>query len=250
MTGNKKSRRFDVSSIIKLQPTAEDDYADYTCEARHEALPPDMPLRITVQLSVLYPPGLPYIEGYTDGETIRRGQAVELVCRSRGGNPPAQLIWYKNDEQIRMAYRTAGRLSENVVTFKADASDNKAKYRCEASNIMSPAPLKADVQLTVFFAPSQVTISGPTEARLGETVPLTCTTQASNPPADIKWAIGGKQVRNATQRTVSAPEGGWITTSNTTAVMAPDQRSLVVLCHGLNKQLTENVVTTHTINVL
>lgn len=53
MTGNKKSRRFDVSSIIKLQPTAEDDYADYTCEARHEALPPDMPLRITVQLSVL-----------------------------------------------------------------------------------------------------------------------------------------------------------------------------------------------------
>uniref|UniRef100_A0A0A9W594 Nephrin n=2 Tax=Lygus hesperus TaxID=30085 RepID=A0A0A9W594_LYGHE len=250
VASNKKAKRFDVSSTIRLQPTAEDDYADYTCEARHEALPPDMPLRVTVQLSVLYPPGLPYIEGYTEGETIRRGQSVELVCRSRGGNPPAQLIWYKNGEQIRMAYRTAGRLSENVYSFKADASDNKAKYRCEASNIMSPAPLKAEVLLTVFFAPSQVTISGPTEARVGDTVPLTCTTQPSNPPADIKWAIGGRQVRNATQRTVSAPEGGWITTSNTSAVMAPEQRSLVVLCHGLNKQLTENVVTTHTINVL
>lgn len=48
-----------------------------------------------------------------------------------------------------MAYRTAGRLSENIYTFTADASDNKAKYRCEASNIMSPEPLKAEVNLTV-----------------------------------------------------------------------------------------------------
>lgn len=95
------------------------------------------------------PPGAPYIEGYTEGETIRRGQTVELVCRSRGGNPPAQLIWYKNGEQIRMAYRTAGRLSENVYTFTADASDNKARYKCEASNIMSKSPLKAEIDMTV-----------------------------------------------------------------------------------------------------
>ena len=51
------------------------------------------------------PPGAPYIEGYTQGETLRRGQTVELSCRSRGGNPPAQLIWYKNGAQVRMAYR-------------------------------------------------------------------------------------------------------------------------------------------------
>ena len=95
-----------------------------------------------------------------------------------------------------------------------------------------------------------MTISGPTEARVGEVVPLTCTTASSNPPADIKWSIGGKQVRNATQRTVSASGGGWITTSNTTALIAPEQRSIVVLCHGINKQLTENIVSTHTINVL
>jgi len=30
----------------------------------------------------------------------------------------------------------------------------------------------------------------------------------------------------------------------------PNKRSLVVICHGLNMQLTENVVSTHTINVL
>lgn len=51
------------------------------------------------------PPGPPYIEGYTQGETLRRGQTVELICRSRGGNPPAQLIWYKNNTQVQMGYR-------------------------------------------------------------------------------------------------------------------------------------------------
>nr|CAD7460983.1 unnamed protein product [Timema tahoe] len=245
-----KAKRYNVLSRITLQPTAEDDYADYTCEARHEALPSDMPMRVTVQLSVLYPPGVPYIEGYTEGETIRRGQTVELVCRSRGGNPPAQLIWYKNGEQIRMAYRTAGRLSENVYTFTADASDNKAHYRCEASNVMSPAPLKTEIELTVLFAPAQVSISGPTEARVGDSVPLTCTTANSNPPAEVKWMVAGRHIRNATSRTVVSPEGGWVTTSNITAMVGPNRRSLVVICHGLNMQLTENVVSTHTINVL
>ncbi|KAK9885754.1 hypothetical protein WA026_013625 [Henosepilachna vigintioctopunctata] len=207
-------------------------------------------MKASVQLSVLYPPGMPYIEGYTDGETIRRGQSVELVCRSRGGNPPAQLIWYKNGEQIRMAYRTAGRVSENVYAFTAEASDNKARYKCEANNIMSKVPLKVHVDMTVLFSPSHVTISGPTEARVGDPVPLTCTTANSNPPAEIKWMVAGRQVRNATSRTVISPEGGWITTSNITAVVEPNRRSLVVICHGLNMQLTENVVSTHTINVL
>lgn len=44
--------------------------------------------------------------------------------------------------------------------------------------------------------------------------------------------------------------GGWITVSNITAVIEPNKRSLVVVCHGLNMQLTENVVSTHTVNVL
>lgn len=48
-----------------------------------------------------------------------------------------------------MAYRTAGRVSENVYTFTADASDNKARYKCEASNIMSKSPLKAEVDMSV-----------------------------------------------------------------------------------------------------
>ncbi|CAH2062031.1 unnamed protein product, partial [Iphiclides podalirius] len=248
--GNPKLTRFTTISRVHFKATADDDYADFTCEARHEALQRDVPMRSTVQLSVLYPPGAPYIEGYAEGETVRRGQSLELVCRSRGGNPPAQLIWYKNGEQIRMAYRTSGRMSENVLSFKADASDNKARYTCEAKNVMISNTLKAEIDLTVLFAPAHVTISGPSEARVGDPVPLSCSTAPSNPAADVKWVVLGKHHKEASNRTVISPEGGWITTSNITVVVEPNKRSIVVVCHGINAQLTENVVSTHTINVL
>lgn len=45
--------------------------------------------------------------------------------------------------------RTSGRISENIYSFTAEANDNKARFRCEASNIMSQTPLKAEVDLTV-----------------------------------------------------------------------------------------------------
>lgn len=44
--------------------------------------------------------------------------------------------------------------------------------------------------------------------------------------------------------------GGWITTSNLTATVEPNKRSMVVICHGINMQLTENTISTHTVNVL
>ncbi|XP_053676889.1 nephrin-like [Anopheles nili] len=249
-TAETEDHRYTVTSKLRLRPTAEDDYVDYTCHARHQAIPEDHPMQATVQLSVLYPPGAPYIEGYVPGEVIRRGQHVQLVCRSRGGNPPAQLIWYKNGNQARMAYRTTDRLSENIYSFVAEATDNKARLRCEANNNMALKILKTEITLNVLFAPSQVIVSGPSEARVGDSVPLQCQTTASNPAADIKWVVNGKQVANATSKVVPSPEGGWVTTSNITAIVESNKRSLVAICHGVNMQLPENVQSTHTVNVL
>lgn len=52
-SGERKISRYDTISRILLKPTAEDDHAEYSCEARHEALSSDLPMRTTVQLSVL-----------------------------------------------------------------------------------------------------------------------------------------------------------------------------------------------------
>lgn len=95
------------------------------------------------------PPGPPFFEGYSQGETLRRGQQVQIACRSRGGNPAAQLVWYRNGEIINSPQRTSGRLSENIYKFTANESDNDANLVCEAKNLLSTTPLRANLNLTV-----------------------------------------------------------------------------------------------------
>ncbi|XP_012277554.1 nephrin isoform X2 [Orussus abietinus] len=247
---NRKLLKYDTYSNITITPTAQDDKANYICEAVHPAIPVDKPMRTTVRLSVLYPPSQPQIEGYNEGETVRRGQTVDLVCLSRGGNPSAQVVWWKNNEQIKSTYFTEGKTSKNILSFQAKAEDNKARYTCEASNVMSTTPMSVYVDLTVLFAPEGVTISGPTEARANEQVQLTCTTKNSNPVATIRWVIDDRTVENSTSREMPAPEGGWITSSSVNVTISKEARSVVVLCHAFNVQLQENVVGTHTISVI
>ncbi|XP_034175874.1 sticks and stones isoform X1 [Osmia lignaria lignaria] len=248
---NKKELlKYDTHGSITIIPTADDNDMDYTCEANHPAIPIDMPLRATIKLSVFYPPGMPYIEGYTEGETVKRGQQLELTCRSRGGNPPAQIVWYRNDEKVSTRSRDERTFSENVLSIIAKAEDNKARYRCEVSNIMSVEPMKVHVDLTVLFAPSGVIITGPTEAKADEQVVITCATENSNPAADIKWTVDGHNFESNASRTEPAPQGGWITTSNVTFNISRTSRSIVVICAASNVKLTENVVRTHTITVI
>jgi len=94
-------------------------------------------------------PGAPQILGYVEGETIKENQSMTLTCVSRGGNPLAELIWYKNDVRIDSSYATVGKESRNDVTFIANTKDNLSRFRCEATNLMSPRPKIADVVLTV-----------------------------------------------------------------------------------------------------
>ena len=77
------------------------------------------------------------------------GQTVSLVCESYGGNPLATIIWYKNGQRIDHSYTTMGSKSKNVLRFVAGPDDNKAKYRCEASNSMLASPLVAEVVMSV-----------------------------------------------------------------------------------------------------
>lgn len=53
VTESEHGKRFTVTSRLRLKPTSADDYMEYSCQARHKALTPDMPMRSTVQLSVL-----------------------------------------------------------------------------------------------------------------------------------------------------------------------------------------------------
>lgn len=53
----------------------------------------------------LDPPGVPHIEGYTEGDNLVNGKTVKLRCVSKVGNPPTQLSWYRNNQLILNEYR-------------------------------------------------------------------------------------------------------------------------------------------------
>ncbi|KAG8196719.1 hypothetical protein JTE90_023227 [Oedothorax gibbosus] len=235
-------------STITLTPTHDDNRALYSCEAVHKAL--SKPMISYIELSVLFPPGPPEIEGYQEGETVRMGDTLTLACVSRGGNPLAQLVWYRNDKQVDATYTTAGRESTNTLTFQVESNDNNAIYRCEATNSVSLKPMVSMVELTVQFAPSKVTIMGPKEAQEGDSVTMVCMTDRSNPPADVSWVVDGRPVQAASTN-IADPRGGWITTSNVTITITGHERNMKMLsCYAVNQALSETMVETAVISVL
>jgi hypothetical protein len=147
------------------------------------------------------------------------GDTVTLICRSIGGNPLAQLVWYKNDEQVDFSYTTtSNRQSSNSHTFVVDSSDNNAIYRCVGSSSITDTPIVSEVKLQVHFAPSKVTITGTKDAKSGDTVTISCKTERSNPPSEISWVVDGRPI-TASNTIVADPSGGWITSANVTVTI-------------------------------
>ena len=198
----------------------------------------------------LDPPGPPEIQMLNEGEIIRMGQTVTLTCVSHGGNPLAQIFWYKNDEQVDMSFTTSGRESRNVYTFVATSDDNNAKFRCEAKNEMNRIPMTAEIVTAVQFAPEAVVITGPATAKVGDFLTFDCETSNSNPPASIQWVVDGRTVRDNFTQTTTSPDGGWITKSNLSLVVTSQDRNKVVHCYAINSALGETIVQKHVVSVL
>lgn len=235
-------------STITIYPKMDDNGAIYTCEAVHVAL--QRPLKAVVTISVLFPPGPPEIEGYQDGDIVQVGDKLTLACISRGGNPPARLVWYRNDVQVDVTYTTSGREATNTHTFTVNTADNNVVYRCEASNSVTHHPLIASVKLTVFFSPSRVTINGPKEGKVGDSVSLTCITGSSNPPVDISWIVDGRPIMSAHSVTTDE-SGGWTTTSIINVTLTrqdPDTKTFS--CYAVSEALGDTVVQTATLTIV
>ena len=210
---------YTTKSIITVFGHAEDNGVPYTCEAVHPALT-GRPLRRTVSLSVLYPPGEPEISGYTEGETLKMGDTVKLDCRSRGGNPLAQLVWFRNDEQIDFSYTTvAGKYSINTLEFTVEGRDNNAVYRCVATSPIMERSMSRETKLEVFFGPTKLSINSPKDVKAGDVVPVSCRTEPSNPASNISWVVDGRPIHQSNMTVEPALGGGFITTANITVTI-------------------------------
>ncbi|KAK8746805.1 hypothetical protein OTU49_016823, partial [Cherax quadricarinatus] len=243
-----KRRRHNLLSKLTLRLTPADDGSHYSCHAHHPAL--NTPMKATVKVSVQYPPGPPVITGYTAGEAIRAGEERTLTCRSRGGNPPGRVVWYRNNANIDSTYRPTGGESVNEYKFIVDSSDNGAVYTCEVGNNLTEKPLLSSVKLDVQFPPDKVMVSGPEESRVGENVTLTCFVDNSNPPAEVSWVVDGQPKQESSTRHERASPGGWHTISKLALAVPPVDRDMMFTCHATNQALGETKVDTFMLSVL
>ncbi|XP_018024106.1 nephrin isoform X2 [Hyalella azteca] len=241
-------RRHNLLSKITVRMSAEDHGTVFSCQAEHPAL--DLPKVASVRISVLYPPGPPIITGYSVGETISSGDERTLSCASRGGNPPAKVLWFRNGENIDSSDRPFDGGSLNDYKLVANSSDNGAVFTCQVMNKLTDVPLEASVTLDVQFPPDHVQVTGPAIARVGENVTLTCLTENSNPPATISWVVDGQPHRSSGDRREKASAGGWHTISSISVIVPSVDRDMMFTCHATNQNIGTTKVDTYTLSVL
>ncbi|XP_076137439.1 nephrin [Alosa pseudoharengus] len=219
------------------------------CQAMNSALTAAM--SDTKLMTIYFPPQAPVIEGL-ESTTVKAGTTLKLVCLSHGGNPLASLQWTKNGKLLSSSWEedVVQRRSRSLLILMVTAEDNQAILQCESINQVSRAPLYISHILTVYFEPAKVNLLGTFEAIEGKTVTLCCHASSSNPPVQIRWWLGFKEL-NTTVRSMSKGEnGGMMTMSNLTYTVSREENGLPLSCEAFNKGTHFSSSTSKPLNVL
>ncbi|XP_078699893.1 nephrin-like [Branchiostoma floridae x Branchiostoma belcheri] len=256
-TGTEK--RQNATSVLQLNPTADDNGARYECRAGHAAFDTIKNVSVTliiegckyctlhyryssnlrfglrliciigilsgsVFLYIFYasigeatgtcnclangytcnclatPPGNPVITGIE----AKVGDLLQLTCRSEGGDPLPDLVWYKNDQRIDSSYHSRSNQTFNQLVHTVVVSDNNAEFSCQASNGVTPTALKTAITLTVKYPPGQPVITGfetQSVKKVGDLLQITCTSEGGNPLTDLVWYKNDQRI-DSCSRTV------------------------------------------------
>uniref|UniRef100_A0A669EZQ6 NPHS1 adhesion molecule, nephrin n=1 Tax=Oreochromis niloticus TaxID=8128 RepID=A0A669EZQ6_ORENI len=177
-------------------------------------------------------PQPPVILGLERNE-VKAERTLVLECVSYGGNPLATLHWTKNGEVLSMTWEedVVAQKSSSILKLKITPADNQAELCCESSNLVSRSPLSVSRKITVLFEPAELTLSGSLTAIEGQELNLSCYATSSNPPVDIRWWLGYKELNN----TSVGDNGGMTTMSNMTHRVSREEHGLKLTCEAFNK---------------
>jgi len=194
----------------------------------------------------LSPTSRPALSIEVDGNispNIATGDLITAVCNAKGGNPTPTLSLFMDNKPIGNP-----REGQNLHTFLAQPSDNKATLSCAAINSMMRAPMRAEVVLNILYGPSSVSISSPPSPHLpGQTATLSCNSSSSNPPSVVHWSVvdsKGKEVDtlDVVPDTSTIWAGsGWITSSTLQLHHVPNIRFVNIQCTATNTALQHKV---------
>ena len=109
-----------------------------------------------------------------------------------------------------------------------------------------------DIFISFSVAPANVRLIGPSEARVGDSLNFECITENSNPPATIQWFVDNRTLPSdiQTTNTVTSPSGGWVTRSNISVMVSPNDRNKIISCNAVNSELNDIKTQSHVLTVI
>ena len=124
---------------------------------------------------------------------------IQLSCQFSGGNPPAQLVWYKDGLQL-------GQVTENSNTmeYQLTPSDNGVEFSCHA---MSPALSETSYcHLTPLEVPPRSTLTPlRVTATPGADVTFTCSGEGLPFIDRIEWYVDGISQGDSSRGVIQTP---------------------------------------------
>nr|XP_020475759.1 nephrin isoform X2 [Monopterus albus] len=220
--------------MLKVTALSSDNGRQLACHAKNSAL--FRPMETTLTMDVYFPPQPPVIVGL-EREEVKAGRILRLECVSYGGNPLATLHWTKNGKVLSTIWEEDIDMqkSSSILNLKITPADNQALLCCESINLVSLLPLSISRKITVLFEPAEVILSGSFTAIEGQQLDLSCYATSSNPPVQIRWWLGYKEL-NATVATVEEGDNGGMTTiSNMTHQVSREEDGLELTCEAFNQ---------------
>ncbi|XP_056613688.1 nephrin isoform X1 [Triplophysa dalaica] len=233
MSGS-QDKLLNTNTEVTIRAKSSDNGRQLTCRAKNLVLPRSLEASITMR--VYFPPQPPVIVGLEHPE-VKAGTLLRLVCTSFGGNPLATLHWTKNGEVLSTSWEedTNSRRASSILRMEVKPEDNHSDLQCESVNLVSRSPMSLTRTLTVLFEPAVVTLLGSFEALEGEEINLSCSTSSSNPPVQIRWWLGSKELNRTVDTISEGDNGGMMTLSNLTYKVSREDNGLSLTCEAFNK---------------
>ncbi|XP_044063572.1 nephrin isoform X2 [Siniperca chuatsi] len=233
MSGS-KDKLLNTHAEVTVTALSSDNGRQLTCYAKNPAL--FRPVETTMTMSVYFPPQPPVIVGL-EREEVKAGRMLTLVCVSHGGNPLATLHWTKNGEVLSTTWEEdiVAQKSSSVLNLKVTPADNQAVLCCESVNLVSLSPLSLSRKITVLFEPAEVTLLGSFTTIEGQDLHLSCYATSSNPPVQIRWWLGYKELNTSVVIMEEGDNGGMTTMSNITHRVSREEDGLKLTCEAFNK---------------
>ena len=171
--GNHKKGEYSLT----IRDVRKSDKGEYRCVFGNQFM--------SARMVILVPPntGSPSCEVIPAANSATPGNVVQLTCTSQGGDPPAELSWYRQDKLI-----AEPAVHSNSVQRLVEKEDNGVLYTCSASTPASTYPRTCSIM--VLKNPPEVEIN-PVELNVkhGKNAQFTCRGTAEPRVSEYRWFV-------------------------------------------------------------